>query len=156
MAKIVVSKLIRAPKEKVAEYFATPDLYFKVHDKYYKSFKILKEENKAAYVDEVWEIGGRLAKFTHKIVLNLPHSIEMEIIEGDGKGSKEIISFHEEGNNTMVTYHSDFKLGEISGVLLAWLVRNQMKKMMEEMAEEDRLFIEWLIPHDEQSMATDR
>lgn len=142
MAKITVSKLVRAPKEKVVEYFATPHLYFKVHEKYYKWFEILKEENNVAYVDEVWEIGGRLSRFTHKIVVNLPHNIEMEIIAGDGKGSKEVISFEEEGNQTKVTYHSDFKLGGITGVLIGWLVSSQMKKMMEEMADEDRRFIE--------------
>lgn len=142
MAKITVSKLVRAPKEKVVEYFATPHLYFKVHEKYYKWFEILKEENNVAYVDEVWEIGGRLSRFTHKIVVNLPHNIEMEIIAGDGKGSKEVISFEEEGNHTKVTYHSDFRLGGIIGALLGWLARGQMRKMMEEMSEEDRLFIE--------------
>jgi len=142
MARIVVTKLIQARKEEVAEYFANPEAYSKVHAKYYKSFKILAEENNIAYVDEVWEMGGRRLSFTHKIVLNLPTNIEMEIIKGDGKGSREVITFERTPDHTKVTYESDFKLGGLSGIIFGYLARSQMKKVLEEMAEDDRRFIE--------------
>lgn len=142
MAKITLTQLVRAPKEKVADYFAAPDLYAWVHQRYYKSFKILEKRGNVATVAETWEIGGRLARFTHRIVLRLPHAIEMEIVAGDGKGSREVITFEEAGDCTRITYQSDFRLGGVGGAVLGWLARGQMKMMMEEMAEEDRRFLE--------------
>lgn len=156
MVQIVVSKNIKAPKEKVAEYFGTPGEYFKAHRKYFKSFKIISTENNVAYVEEEWEMGGRLSSFTHKITLNLPNKIDMEIIEGDGIGSKEVISFEEAGSYTKVTYHSDFKFGGITGGIIGLLLSRQMRKMMEAMAEEDRLFVEGKLPFMEQSRAAKR
>lgn len=142
MPTITVTRYVRAPREKVARYFADPRSYFQVHADHYKRFTITSQEGNVAYVDETWEIGGRAASFTHRIVLNLPHSIDLEIVKGDGKGSRETISFEDENDHTKVTYRSDFKLGGILGPILSLLVREQMAKLLEQMADEDQHFLE--------------
>lgn len=137
-----LTKIIRVSREKVIEYFAAPELYLRIHSKYYKSFKVVSKQKSVAFVDEEWEFGGRRLNFRHKITLVLPNRIDLEIIDGDGKGSREIIMFEELSEGTKVIYTSNFKLGGIAGKIFGWLVSKQIEKMMEEMAEEDRKYLE--------------
>jgi len=131
-----------APREKVIGYFSKPELYLKVHSKYYKSFKILENEKNMVLVDEEWEFGNRRLSFIHKITLNLPNRIDLEIIIGDGKGSRETIMFEETSTGTKVTYISDFKFHGLTNKFFGWLASKQIKKMLEEMAEGDRRYLE--------------
>lgn len=136
-----LTKIIRVPREKVIDYFSKPELYLATHSKH-KSFKVVSKEENVVFVDEEWEFEGRRLNFTHKIVLNLPDSIGLDIVKGQGKGSKETIIFAEVAEGTNVTYISDFKLGRIAGKIFGWLASKQIKDMLEEMAEKDRRFLE--------------
>lgn len=142
LVKAEVKKITRVSRKNVIEYFADPQLYLKTHAKYYKSFSVVSKEENVVFVDEEWEFGNRRLSFTHKITLNLPNRIDLEIIKGDGKGSRETITFEELSEGTKVIYISDFKLGGISGKIFGWLAGKQIKKMMEEMAEEDIRYLE--------------
>ncbi len=137
-----MTKIVRAPRSKVTEYFGDPEKYRIVHERYWKSFRILAQEHNVAYVDEVWEIAGRRAVFTHKITLNLPNRIDMEIVKGDGKGSRETITFEEVAEHTKVTYAADYRLPGAVGSFLGWLAAKQMKMVLEDMAERDKHFVE--------------
>lgn len=99
-----MTKTIRVPREKVAEYFSKPELYFSVHSKYYKSFRVVSSGGNTAFVEEEWDIGGRRLNFTHKITLDLPSRIDFDIVEGDGRGSKETIVLEQVPEGTKVTY----------------------------------------------------
>ncbi len=142
MVKVNLTKVIHVSREKVIEYFTNPDLYFKVHSKYYKSFNIVSHEDNIVIVDEEWEFGGRRLNFTHKITFNLPYYINMDIIKGNGVGSSETIAFEEVSNGTKVTYTINFKLGGITGRILGWFAGKQIKRMIEEMVEEDCRYLE--------------
>ena len=93
MAKVQLRKTIRAPIEKVVEYFGNPELYFRVHSSDDASFKIVSSRENEILVEEERDAGRRRLKTTHKTVLHLPHRIDSEVVSGPGQGSKSTTTF---------------------------------------------------------------
>src|SRR4030042_1732119 len=93
MAKVQLRKTIRAPIEKVVEYFGNPELYFSVHSSDDASFKIVSNRENEIVVEEERDAGRRRLKTTHKTVLHLPHRIDSEIVSGPGQGPKQTQTF---------------------------------------------------------------
>lgn len=143
MSRIKIEKEVSVPRERVIRYFSNPSLYFKVHAKHYLSYEILPQiKDGEIDVREEWQFGNNKISFVHRIVSYLPNHIDLEIIEGFGKGSKEIITFEELARGTKVIYKSDFRFGGIIGIVLNILAKQKMRKLLEEMTEEDCRYIE--------------
>src|SRR4030042_341029 len=135
MAKVQLRKTIRAPIEKVVEYFGNPELYFSVHSSDDASFKIVSNRENEIVVEEERDAGRRRLKTTHKTVLHLPHRIDSEIVAGIGKGSKSTTTFEAVPEGTRVTYTTDVKVGGMAGKVLGQVGKPWLKKMMEDEME---------------------
>jgi hypothetical protein len=146
MAKVQLRKVIRAPIEKVVEYFGNPELYFSVHSSDDASFKIVSSRENEILVEEERDAGRRRLKTTHKIVLRLPHRVDSEIVAGIGKGSKSTTIFEAVPEGTRVTYTTDVKFGGMAGKVLGQVGKPLLKKMMEDemeaAAEKTRKYLE--------------
>ncbi len=64
------------------------------------------------------------------------------MIEGDGKGASETILFEDAAQGTGVRYICEFQVPESGNPVLNWLIRRQARKMIREMAQEDRAYLE--------------
>jgi len=142
MVRARVTRLVHAPLKRVVEYFTNPDSYFKVHSKYYKSFRVVSQSRDEVIVDEEWDFGRGRSRLTHKITLDLPRSMTMEVIRGDGVGSSETITFQEVPAGTVVTYCARFRFGGIAGRIFGWFARGHILRVVEEMADEDQRYLE--------------
>jgi hypothetical protein len=148
MAKTELKKVIRAPREKVIEYFGNPELYFSVHSHNDTSFKIVSRHENEVLVNAKREIRGRPFNSTYRIVLRLPYRIDSETLLGVDKGSKQTTTFEVVPEGTMVTYTSNIKIefGGIAGKALLKLGGKWLKKITEdevkEAAEVDRKYLE--------------
>ena len=146
MAKVQLRKTIRAPIEKVVEYFGNPELYFSMHSSDDASFKIVSSRENEILVEEERDAGRRRLKTTHKTVLHLPHRIDSEVVSGPGQGSKSTTTFESVPEGTKVTYTMDIKFGGMAGKVLGQLGKKWIKKMMEDemeaAAEKNRKYLE--------------
>jgi hypothetical protein len=146
MAKVQLRKTIRAPIEKVVEYFGNPELYFGVHSSPDVSYRVISSHENEILVEDERDAGRRRLKTTHKIVLHLPHRVDSEIVAGLGKGSKSTTAFEAVSEGTKVTYTTDIKFGGMAGKVLGQLGKPLLKKMMEDemeaAAEKTRKYLE--------------
>jgi carbon monoxide dehydrogenase subunit G len=146
MAKVQLRKTIKAPIEKVVEYFGDFDAYLAAQSGPDVSRRIISRKENELVVEEERDAGRRRLKTTQRIVLRLPQRVETEVIDGLAKGSKQTTSFEAVPEGTRVTYTTDVKFGGMAGKVLGRLAKPLMKKMMEEemeaAAEKARKYLE--------------
>jgi carbon monoxide dehydrogenase subunit G len=135
MAKVQLRKTIKAPVEKVVEYFGDFDAYLAAQSGPDVSRKIISRKENELLVEEERDAGRRRLKTTQRMKLYLPHRVESEIIDGLAKGSKSTTSFEAVPEGTRVTYTTDVKFGGMAGKVLGRLGKPLLKKMMEEEME---------------------
>ncbi|OGO08961.1 MAG: hypothetical protein A2Y61_04040 [Chloroflexi bacterium RBG_13_60_13] len=146
MAKVQLRKIVKAPIEKVVEYFGNSEQYLGTQSDPGVSRKIISRKENEMIVEEERDAGRRRLKTTQRIVLRLPHRVETEVIDGLAKGSKSTTSFEAVPEGTSVTYTTDVKFGGMAGKVLGRLGKPLLKKMMEEemeaAAEKARKYLE--------------
>jgi carbon monoxide dehydrogenase subunit G len=146
MAKVQLRKTIKAPIERVVEYFGDFDACLAAQSGPEVSRKIISRKENELLLEEERDAGRRRLKTTQRMKLYLPHRVESEIIDGLAKGSKSTTSFEAVAEGTRVTYTTDVKFGGMAGKVLGRLGKPLLKKMMEEemeaTAEKARKYLE--------------
>ena len=117
MPKVEISRIIKAPREKVWEVVADPKSMLKWWPGS-SSVEILSRNQNTLTVRGTGTEAGREVTMTEKWILYSPEKIEIEILEGPVRG-KTIQTYEEVPEGTKVTWSSDinFKgvLGKIFG-----------------------------------------
>jgi len=120
MPKVTVSRVIKAPREKVWEVASDPKTMLEWWPGS-ESVEILSRESNTLTVRGVGTMEGRKATMTETWTLYPPEKIEQEIFEGPIRG-RGIQTYEEVPEGTKVTWYSDisFKgvMGKIFGSLL--------------------------------------
>lgn len=146
MAKVQLRKIIRAPIERVVEYFGNPDLYCGGRSGPDVSARIVSRKEDEILIEDERDAGRRRLKTTQRVVFRLPHRVELEVVAGPGKGSKSTTAFETVPEGTKVTYTTDLKFGGMAGRVLGQVGKPLWKKMMEDeieaAAEKARKYLE--------------
>ena len=137
MPKVVVSRVIKAPRGKVWEVAANPESMLKWWPGS-KSVDILSREGNTITIRGTGTEAGREVTMTEKWTLHPPEKIEIEIFEGPILG-RSIQTFEEVPEGTKVTWSSDIRfkgvLGRILGRLFWSRVKGSIGQPLEEMAK---------------------
>lgn len=140
--RVQVTRIVRAPRDRVLAYFTSPQAYAKAHAPNCLSNEILSSSGREVISQEEWQFGGRKVRFKHRIRLFIPDRLELEIIEGDGLGTFEKITFETVPEGTRIVYESDFRVRGLVGMLVSVIGRKQVRRMLELMADQDMHAIE--------------
>jgi Polyketide cyclase / dehydrase and lipid transport len=132
-AKWDITTQTRAPVEKVIEYFTHPENLPKVHPEFVKSVTIKTREGDTISFEQQMELMRRKIISQNKMNVNrTENKLEINTVEGDGKGSKITMNFVPMPSGTEIHYHAEMELGAL-GVF----AKGPAKSTMERVAKED-------------------
>ncbi len=128
-----ISTQTKAPVEKVIEYFSHPENLPKVHPDFMKSVTVKTREGDTLTFEQQMEMMRRKIVSQNKMTINRAEKqIEINTLEGDGKGSKITMSFVPNQSGTAINYHAEMELGA-----LGMFAKGPAKSAMEKTATED-------------------
>jgi hypothetical protein len=123
----------KAPLSKAIDYFMHPENIPKIHPGFVKDVKILSREGDTITLEEYAEMMGKKIKSIDKLSLNRKENrVEIDTIEGDGKGSRVTITLKEVPTGTEVKYSASLELGP-----LGFFAKGPAKSTFERTADED-------------------
>jgi len=132
-AKWDFTRQTKAQLPAVIEYFSHPENLPKVHPDFVKSTTIKSRDGDVITFDQQMEMMRRKIVSQNKMVVNRAENrIEINTLEGDGKGSKITLSFVPNRSGTEIQYHAEMELGAL-GVF----AKGPAKSTMEKVATED-------------------
>jgi carbon monoxide dehydrogenase subunit G len=132
-AKWDITTQTKAPVTKVLEYFTHPENLPKVHPDFVKSVTIKGREDDTVSFEQQMELMRRKIVSQNKMMINrAENKIEINTLDGDGKGSKISMNFVPNQAGTEIKYHAEMELGAL-GVF----AKGPAKSAMEKVAKED-------------------
>ena len=132
-AKWDITTQTKAPVAKVVEYFTHPENLPKIHPDFVKSVTIKGRDGDVISFEQQMELMRRKIVSQNKMMVNrTANSIEINTLEGDGKGSKITMNFVPNQSGTEIKYHAEMELGAL-GVF----AKGPAKSAMEKVAKED-------------------
>lgn len=137
MPKVEVSKVIKAPRGKVWEIAANPELLAEWWPGG-GTVEILGREGNTITIRGTQTQGGREVSLTERWTLHPPEKLELEFLEGMIRG-KNLQTYEEVPEGTKVTWSSDIRfkgvLGSIMGRLFWSRFKGQAAQPLEELAK---------------------
>ena len=132
-AKWDITTQTKAPVAKVVEYFTHPENLPKIHPDFVMSVTIKGRDGDVISFEQQMELMRRKIVSQNKMMVNrTANSIEINTLEGDGKGSKITMNFVPNQSGTEIKYHAEMELGAL-GVF----AKGPAKSAMEKVAKED-------------------
>jgi hypothetical protein len=127
------SRQTKAPVTKVMDYFTHPENLPKIHPDFVKSVTIKGQDGDVLTFEQQMELMRRKIVSQNKMMVNrAENKIEINTLEGDGKGSKIMMSFVPNQAGTEIKYHAEMELGA-----LGIFAKGPAKSAMEKVATED-------------------
>jgi hypothetical protein len=128
-----ISKQTKAPVTKALDYFTHPENLPKVHPDFVKAVTIKGQEGDTINFEQQMELMRRKLVSQNKMMINrAQNKIEINTLEGDGKGSKITMNFVPNQAGTEIRYHAEMELGA-----LGIFAKGPAKTAMEKVATED-------------------
>jgi len=123
----------KAPMSKAMEYYSHPENLTKVHPDFVKGVNILGKEGNTIRLEQNMEMMGRKLRAVNTMTRNdADHKIEVNTIDGDGKGSKITIALKEVPSGTEMHYWAEMEFGA-----LGFFIKGKAKASFEKVAMED-------------------
>ena len=124
----------KAPLAKALEYYMHPENLPKIHPGFVKDVKILSRDGETITLEQHGEIMGRKINSVNKMVLDRStNTLNIDTVDGDGKGSKIMMAVKEIQTGTEVHYNAVLELGR-----LGFFAKGPAKSTFERTAQEDR------------------
>ena len=115
-----------------------PENLPKLHPDFVKSVTIKSQEGDAITFEQQMEMMRRKINSLNKLTVNRGENrIEINTLEGDGKGSKITMSFSPSQAGTQINYHAEMELGS-----LGIFAKGPAKSAMEKVATEDASYLD--------------
>jgi hypothetical protein len=131
--KYDVVKQTKASMNKAMDYYMHPENLPKIHPDFVKDVKITSRQGDTIMLEQQMEMMGRKLKAVNKMMWNAAeHKLEVDTLEGDGKGSKITIALKEIPSGTEVHYWAEMEFGA-----LGFFIKGRAKASFEKVAEED-------------------
>jgi hypothetical protein len=131
--KYDVVKHTKAPMNKAMDYYMHPENLPKIHPDFVKDVKITSRQGDTIMIEQRMEMMGRKLMAVNKMMWNgAEKKLEVDTLEGDGKGSKITIALKEIPSGTEVHYWAEMEFGA-----LGFFIKGRAKASFEKVAEED-------------------
>ena len=139
-AKWEFTKQTKAAVPKAIEYFMHPEDMPKRHPDFAKQVTVKSREGDTVTFEQQLELMKRKLNSLNRLSLNRDQNLfQIDILEGDGKGSKIAMALREIPNNggTEIKYNAEMELGP-----LGFFAKGPAKSAMEKVADEDAKFLD--------------
>jgi len=131
--KFEATRQTKASVSKAMDYFMHPENIPKVHPGFVKEVKVLSSDGDIMTIEQHAEMMGKKLKSVNKLVLKRAENVlEIDTIEGDGKGSKITIGLKEVPSGTELHYLANMELGP-----LGFFAKGPAKTTFERTTDED-------------------
>jgi hypothetical protein len=131
--KYDIVKQTKAPMAKAMDYYMHPENLPKVHPDFVKDVKVTSRQGDTLMLEQEMEMMGRRLKAVNKMTWNsAERKLEVDTLEGDGKGSKITIALKEIPSGTEMHYWAEMEFGA-----LGFFIKGRAKASFEKVAEED-------------------
>jgi hypothetical protein len=131
--KFEATRQTKAPLPKTVDYFMHLENMPKIHPDFVKDVKITSKEGDTMTFEEHLQMMGRKLRSVNKLSLNRQENkLEIDTLEGDGKGSKVTIALKEVPTGTEVKYSAAMELGP-----LGFFAKGPAKSTFERTVDED-------------------
>jgi hypothetical protein len=132
-AKWEFSRQTKAPVTKVIEYFSHPENLPSTHPDFVKSVTIKSRDGDVISFEQQMELMRRKIVSQNKMTVDRTgNKLEINTLEGDGKGSKIMMDFVPNQSGTEIKYRAEMELGA-----LGIFAKGPAKSAMEKVATED-------------------
>lgn len=131
--KYDIVKQTKAPMSKAMDYYMHPENLPKVHPDFVKDVKVTSRQGDTVMLEQQMEMMGRTLKAVNKMTWNAAErKLEVDTLEGDGKGSKITIALKEIPSGTEMHYWAEMEFGA-----LGFFIKGRAKASFEKVADED-------------------
>jgi hypothetical protein len=128
-----LARTIRADRDKVLSYFTRVEDLPRFHPEYVRAVNVISREgNRILFEQEAQIKGRRLRSKSQMIVLPDQGRIEVETLEGDGRGSKVTMMCMEVSGGTLLRFLGELRLGA-----LEFLFKGVARSLAERTLDED-------------------
>lgn len=128
-----ISTQTKASVSQAIDYFTHPENLPKIHPDFVKSVTIKGRDGDVVTFEQQMELMRRKITSQNKLTANRAENrIEINTLDGDGKGSKITMNFVPSQSGTQINYHAEMELGA-----LGMFAKGPAKSAMEKVAKED-------------------
>jgi len=132
------SRQTKAAVPKVIDYFTHPENLPTHHPDFVKAVTIKSREGDVIMFEQQMELMRRKINSSNKMEVNRAQNIiQINTLEGDGKGSKITMNFVPSGSGTEIKYNAEMELGA-----LGFFAKGPAKSAMEKVATEDASYLD--------------
>ena len=139
MVRVVSSKTIDLPREKVFSTIREIDKLPMLFPDKYKSFKVIERSDNHILTEEIVSISGKEIKQKVQHTLEPDRMLRSEVVEGDTKGTILIIELNPKSDSsTEIKVDADLKYGKIGAVLGIFAkhkIKNEMDKIIGQLSK---------------------
>jgi len=135
MVEVEVSRVFRAPREKVFRTITDVENAPRVLPQYFKSIRVLKRDGDLLETDEEVEYGSRKIRQRARHRVIPPDRHEVEVVEGDTAGTRVVETYAEVPEGTKVNIKANIQLGGVAK-LLGGLVKGKIEASMKELLDD--------------------
>jgi carbon monoxide dehydrogenase subunit G len=130
----------KAPLAKAIDYYMHPENLPKVHPGFVKEVKVISREGDNIKVEQRAAIMGRKIQTVNNLTLDrATNTFHVDVVEGDGRGSKITMALKEAAGGTDVKYSASMELGPLGFFAKGPAKGNFEKTVDEDMAAMDAL-----------------
>ena len=138
MVRVVSSKTVNLPQEKVFSTIKEIDKLPTLFPDKYKSFKVVERSDNRILTEEIVSISGKEIKQKVQHSLEPDRRLKSEVIEGDTRGTILIIDLEPKSeSSTEIKIDADLKYGKIGamlGIFAKRKIKNEMDKLIDQIS----------------------
>jgi carbon monoxide dehydrogenase subunit G len=139
MVRVVSSKTVNLPQEKVFSTIKEIDKLPTLFPDKYKSFKVVERSDNRILTEEIVSISGKEIKQKVQHSLEPDRRLKSEVIEGDTRGTILIIDLEPKSeSSTEIKIDADLKYGKIGamlGIFAKRKIKNEMDKLIDQISK---------------------
>lgn len=139
MVRVVSSKTVNLPQEKVFSTIKEIDKLPTLFPDKYKSFKVVERSDNRILTEEIVSISGKEIKQKVQHSLEPDRRLKSEVIEGDTRGTILIIDLEPKSeSSTEIKIDADLKYGKIGamlGIFAKHKIKNEMDKLIDQISK---------------------
>ncbi|HET8848027.1 MAG TPA: SRPBCC family protein [Nitrososphaeraceae archaeon] len=139
MVRVVSSKTVNLPQEKVFSTIKEIDKLPTLFPDKYKSFKVVERSDNHILTEEIVSISGKEIKQKVQHSLEPNRRLKSEVVEGDTRGTILIIDLDPKSESTTeIKIDADLKYGKIGamlGIFAKRKIKNEMDKLIDQISK---------------------
>jgi ribosome-associated toxin RatA of RatAB toxin-antitoxin module len=140
MVRVVSSKIVDLPREKVFSIIKEIDKLPSLFPDKYKSFRVIERSDNHILTEEIVSISGKEIKQKVQHSLEPDRMLKSEVVDGDTKGTILIIELDSKSDSsTEIKIDADLRYGKIGAVLGIFAkrkIKSEMDKFIDQLSRD--------------------